>query len=161
MVEASTMSVFFLILVFLQANEQRKIVLKTKFSLLRAFLAVGIAVLLLVVFKQSEVASQIKLTIFAFLLVFQGFVREGLGQEAVIKLGVLAGDYGQYEQIELEETAKRETFVTFYKNKNHHFSILIPKQMEEVTAYFTEWEIKDNLLLNKVVAEQKAPKIKL
>lgn len=155
MAEAIMISVFLMLLLVLQLKEQREIKIKAAFSWVRAILTVVLAVALLVIFWQDQLANQLKLGAFAIMIVSFGFLREGLGSDHLIKLGVLAGEYTQYVHIQLEES-NEQTFVTFYKKYNNHFSILFPEKISTLETYFASLGLEEKI----VIGEMSVPEVK-
>lgn len=132
MSEAVVIGIFFIILLALQLKEQRKIKIKAKTNPLKLLLALFLAGMILFIFWPNDLANQLKLSILALLVASYGWLREGLTEEQVIKLGVFSGKFQDYQQIQVEKITEKESFVTFYQKKNHSFSLRFAVSAEEV-----------------------------
>lgn len=159
MAEAIVISLFLILLVIFQIKEQRRIVIPAKHNIIKVVLTLALAAASLFIFWPQTLADQIKLTAFALMIAAFGLLKEGLAQDHLVKLGVMAGAYPQYEMIQLEESPFGETFVTFYKGKNSHFSQLYPQDSQTLVAFFQERGLADKLLLGPLPEpEKRTPK---
>lgn len=150
MAEAIVISAFLILLIYLQMKEQKKIVVKAKSNPIKMSLTILLAMLLLVIFWQPELSNQIKLIAFAIMITTFGFLSEGLGEDSLVKFGILSGDYQQYQWIQLEPTNnKDETFVSFYKRRNTRISLLISQNLEELLLFFDERGFSEKVILGE------------
>ena len=94
MAEALVIAGFLGLLVVLQVKDQKKIIVAAQTSWIRMGLSIALTVAILVIFWPSNLADQIKLGAFAAIILINGFLKEGLSQEGVVKLGVLNGEFG-------------------------------------------------------------------
>ncbi|KAF1297359.1 hypothetical protein BAU15_11455 [Enterococcus sp. JM4C] len=141
MAEAVIVTLFLLTLLVLQFKEQKKILIKTKSSKVKLILTIGLAIGLLVIFWPESVADQIKLGAFSILILSIGFFKEGLAENHLVKLGLLSGEYTQYKMIQIEKTNEKDCFVTFYKTKNNHFSLLFDTDERKLVDYFSDLNV--------------------
>ena len=141
MAEAIVVSLFLMVLLVLQYKEQKKVVISTKKSKAKVVLTIGLATGLLFVFWPDILTNQIKLTAFSILILSIGLFKEGLAHNHLVKVGLLSGEYTQYEQIQIETFGKNQSFVTFYKKKNNHFSLLFDCHQSELIAYFSKIDV--------------------
>lgn len=105
MAEALVIAGFLGLLVVLQVKDQKKIIVAAQTSWIRMGLSIALTVAILVIFWPSNLADKIKLGAFAAIILINGFLKEGLSQEGVVKLGVLNGEFARYPQIQIEELA--------------------------------------------------------
>lgn len=141
MAEATVVSLFLISLLVLQYKEQKKVLIRTKKSRGKVLLTIGLAGSLLLIFWPDLLANQIKLIAFSILILSIGFFKEGLTHNHLVKLGLLSGEYTQYECIQIETLGETQTFVTFYKKKNNHFSLLFDCYQSELVAYFSKIDV--------------------
>lgn len=146
MAEAIVISTFLLVLIVLQVKENRKIVVFAEVSWIKRIISVILAMSTLIFFWQPDRPSQLKLIVFASLILFLGFIKEGLAADHLVKFGLLAGKYRDYLYIQIEEVGPDKSFVSFYTKKNNRLSLLFLLPTRELVSYF------ENLgLMNKVV----------
>ena len=107
MAEALVIAGFLGLLVVLQVKDQKKIIVAAQTSWIRMGLSIALTVAILVIFWPSNLADQIKLGAFAAIILINGFLKEGLSQEGVVKLGVLNGEFARYPQIQIEELERQ------------------------------------------------------
>ncbi|MDT2810115.1 hypothetical protein [Enterococcus asini] len=150
MAEAIVMLVFLLMLLIIQIHEQRKITIQAKRNFVKMALTLLLAFSILIIFWPNQLADQIKLVIFVSLILSAGLLREGLADDHLVKLGVLSGDYSQYEKIQLEDSRLGETFVTFYKGKNSHFSTLFTCDLASMENFFEARGLEKKLILGEM-----------
>lgn len=155
MAEAIIVAVFLVLLIFLQIREQQRIILATKRSRIKQFLALTLAMMILIVFWPELLADQIKLIAFAILICAIGFLKDGLAKEHLVRFGILNGNYHQYIKIEIETVGEGQSFVTFYKRKNNQFSLFFDVSSDILTAYFTQLELSEKLTANENAERKK------
>lgn len=154
MAEAIVISIFLILLVYLQIKEQKKIVIKAKFNPVKLGLTMILAVLLLVIFWQPQLSDQVKLIAFAVMIVVFGFLSEGLGKDSLIKFGILSGEYQKYETIQLEATKNhQETFVSFYQRKNTRISLLVSQDVDSLVQFFNQLELSDKIVIGEITED--------
>ncbi|MDT2557031.1 hypothetical protein P7D63_20315 [Enterococcus raffinosus] len=136
MVEALVIIVFLIALIGLTIKGQKEILFQAKRSKSKMILSIIIAGLTIVFFWTHNHSGQIKLIAFAMLIIIFGLTQEGLGRNRLIKHGLLSGEYKRYKVIQIETTKNGDSFVTFYKNKNYHFSMLLEYPEKEIGEYF-------------------------
>lgn len=102
MAEALVIAGFLGLLVVLQVKDQKKIIVAAQTSWIRMGLSIALTVAILVIFWPSNLADQIKLGAFAAIILINGFLKEGLSQEGVVKLGVLNGEFARYPKFKLK-----------------------------------------------------------
>lgn len=147
MAEAIVISVFLVLLLGMQIKEQRGIKLYARFSKVRAFAALLLAITAAVIFWPEATADQIKMIVFAVLIASFGFMREGLSEDHLVKLGLLEGDLSVYRTIQLEKLADGNTFVTFYRRKNNSFSLIFGESITTLRHYFKKCHLADRLVI--------------
>ncbi|WP_315305540.1 hypothetical protein [Enterococcus devriesei] len=118
MAESIMISSFLFLLILIQYREQRKIKIVAKSSWVKKILSVLLSSILLLVFWSNNVPDQIKLIAFSVLIIIFGFMKEGLTEHNLVKLGVLEGDFHDFKKIQIEELPNHNQFISFYKNKN-------------------------------------------
>ena len=79
-----------------------------------------------------------------------------MSQEGVVKLGVLNGEFARYPQIQIEELAGGNSFVSFYKSKNNSFSLVFGKSQAEMVAALQQLATDSELVLGEM-ADEKRP----
>lgn len=146
MAEAVVISVFLLVLVVLQVKEEKSIEIFSEISWIKRGIAIALAIALLVIFWQPDTVSQIKLLVFASLILFLGFVKEGLAADHLVKFGLLSGKYHDYTCIQIEETVSGKSFVSFYKKKNR-FSLLFHVPTTELVTYFQKLDLACDIIV--------------
>jgi len=149
MTEALIIAGFLLLLMILQYKEQRKIELAAKSSGVKKLITVGLAALLLTIFWSNHLADQIKLVVFAILILLFGFMKEGFSKDHLIKLGVLEGDFHAFKKIQIEELSNQTQFVSFYKSKNNRLSLVFDATQEELIAYFEKNDLHDRIVIGE------------
>lgn len=157
MAEAIVISIFLVLLVLMQLKEQRTIKIYTRFSKVRAFLALGLAVIIAVIFWPQTSADQIKLIVFAILIASFGFMREGLAEKRLVKLGLLEGKLSIYQTIQLEKLDSGDTFVTFYRRKNNSFSMIFGESIAKLSTYFKQAGLSERLVIGALPEEPAKP----
>ena len=155
MAEALVIAGFLGLLVVLQVKDQKKIIVAAQTSWIRMGLSIALTVAILVIFWPSNLADQIKLGAFAAIILINGFLKEGLSQEGVVKLGVLNGEFARYPQIQIEELAGGNSFVSFYKSKNNSFSLVFGKSQAELVAALQQLATDSELGLGEMGDEKR------
>lgn len=130
MKEAITISILLLILIVVQYIEQRKIVISISRTLFSKVIAIALSIAILVLFWQREPESQLKLISFSILIFSTSFLKEGLGNTNIIKLGLFDISYSKFEYIVVEQAKNNKSFVTFYKKNNNTVSLLVNEEAE-------------------------------
>lgn len=153
MAEAIVISIFLLVLIVLQIKENKKIVVFAQVSWIKRILAVLLAIILLIIFWQPDRPSQIKLIVFASLILFFGFNKEGLASDHLVKFGLLTGKYREYLYIQIEEVGQGKSFVSFYKKKNTRFSLLFLLPASELVDYFNQLNLSSLVVLGELPGE--------
>ncbi len=155
MAEAIIVAVFLVLLIFLQIREQQRIILATKRSRIKQFLALTLAMMILIVFWPEILADQIRLIAFAILICAIGFLKDGLAKEHLVRFGILNGDYHQYIKIEIETVGEGQSFVTFYKRKNNQFSLFFDVSTDVLKNYFNQLGLKEKVVTDETLGSKK------
>lgn len=153
MAEAIMISIFLMVLLFLQVKEQKHIVIFAKVSWVKRCISIFLAVTMLLLFWQDTLQNQIKLITFAGLILSMGFLKDGLAKDHLIKLGVLTGEYQEYKWIQLEQAPNNQTFVSFYKRKNNSFSLFFSATTEELATYFETLGLSGKIVIGPMPTE--------
>lgn len=160
MAEAIVISAFLLVLVILQVKENKKIVVFAEVSWIKRVLSVTLSMALGIIFWQPDRPSQIKLIIFVGLILFLGFLKEGLAADHLVKFGLLTGKYRDYLYIQIEEITPAKSFVSFYKNKNNRFSLSFLLPASELVSYFENLGLIDKVILGDLQKESSVTRLK-
>ncbi|MGO2084030.1 hypothetical protein [Vagococcus sp.] len=150
MAEAIVISGFLLLLLILQIKEQKNLIVTARVSWVKRLLALLLSVAIFIVFWQPELHNQIKLACFSILLLSIGFLKEGLAQDHLIRLGVLSGEYQYYESIQIESLPNNQVIVNFYKRKNNRFSMVFPLTVAEMTVYFEKLGLIEKVVIGEL-----------
>lgn len=154
MAEAIVIGAFLVILLFIQIRDQKEVVILAKRNFIKVGLMLTLAVSVLIIFWPQQLADQIKLGIFAIMIASIGLLREGLTPKRLIKFGILTGDYQQFEAIQLEDSRLGETFVTFYKGKNSHFSTLFSQDLKSIEKFLSQNGLENKLVIGEMPEEK-------
>ena len=154
MAEAIVIGIFLALLLVIQIRDQKEIVILAKRNFIKVGLALTLALSILIVFWPQQFADQIKLCIFAVMIASSGLLREGLTQKRLIKFGVLAGNYQQFETIQLEDSRLGETFITFYKGRNSHFSMLFGQDLKSIEKFLSQNGLENKLVIGEMPEEK-------
>lgn len=147
MAESIMISGFLFLLILIQYREQRKIKIVAKSSWVKKILSVLLSSILLLVFWSNNFPDQIKLIAFSVLIIIFGFMKEGLTEHNLVKLGVLEGDFHDFKKIQIEELPNHNQFISFYKNKNSRLSLIFDISKEELLDYFKENNLQDRVVI--------------
>ncbi|MGM0138312.1 hypothetical protein IGI65_000726 [Enterococcus sp. DIV0755b] len=158
MTEAIVIGIFLALLLVIQIKDQKEIVILAKRNTIKIGLTLTLAVSILIIFWPQQLADQIKLSIFAILIASVGVLKEGLTPTRLIKFGVLIGDYKQFEAIQLEDSRLGETFITFYKGKNTHFSTLFRQDIKSIEHFFKQNGLENKIVIGEMPGEKVMPK---
>lgn len=161
MAEAIMVSIFFLILVYLQGKEQMKIEMAAKNSKLRKLTASILSAALLLIFWPSNLPNQVKLVAFALLILVFGFSKEGLKAKGLVKLGLLEGDLQIFEKIQLEELPNQQVYVTFHKTKTNHYSLTFESSLANLTAFFNQNGFNGKLVIDELTETDEVKSLSL
>ncbi|MHC5373766.1 hypothetical protein ACYSNU_08170 [Enterococcus sp. LJL120] len=145
MAEAIVIVLFLLVLLIMEIREQRQIIIKAQKNRIKLVLSLVLSIGILAVFWPNDLANQIKLLAFVILILSVGFLKEGLANNHIVRLGVLNGQFEIYDKIEIEELAADRTFITFYHKKNS-FSMFFSHSGITMQNYFAEQKFKGELI---------------
>lgn len=155
MAEAVIIAMFLLLLIVLQVREQKKIKLVAKSSWIKKSISVILSITLTTVFWSNNLADQIKLIAFAVLIFMFGFMKEGVSEDHLIKLGVLTGDFHAFKKIQIEALSNHAQFVSFYKSKNSRLSLVFDTPKEELISYFEKMNLQDLLVIGEEIDDER------
>ncbi|WP_299516598.1 hypothetical protein [uncultured Rummeliibacillus sp.] len=150
MTEALIICGFLFVLMVIQIKEQMQIKIKAKTSTFRRLLSFGLAILLLYIFWQPNLANQLKLVAFSMMILISGFGNEGLATDHLVKLGIISEAYTDYEFIQIEKIPNQSSFVTFHKTKNSHFSMFYDEKNQELINYFEKLGLEEKLIIGEM-----------
>lgn len=138
--ETIAIVVFLLIMMYIEIKDSKKIKIKARTNYVRMGMAIVISISSAVIFWPNNLPQQLELLTISTLILFFGFVPEGLGREQVIKVGTLDGDYNRYEKIELESEDKKNRFtrVSFFIRKNNATSLVVTGDKNKVFDYLNQ-----------------------
>ena len=139
MAEAITITLFMIILIPLTIMEQKEIVIEIRNKLSKKIGSVLLSLLVVSIFWTDSTATQVKLIIFAMLILILGFTKEGFGQNKIVKMGLLNASYDKYSYFEIGEISNKMSRVTLYKDNKQSTSVLVEENLKKV----------EKLLLNK------------
>jgi hypothetical protein len=154
MAEAVIIMVFLFILLGIHLKNQKQIKLSVKSSKIKQGISLILMLSILLIFWPESLIDQIKLVAFASIIGLIGFLKEGLGEIRLIKVGLLTGDYQQFLSIKIEETLNKKSFVTFYKKKNNQFSLFFEEEPAVIEDYLIEIGLSDKLVIEEVANEK-------
>ena len=103
MAEALMITVFLGLLIILQIIDQKKIIVFAQSSPVRKSLSILLTVAILLIFWPEHLTDQIKLVAFASVILINGFLKEGLAKDSVVRFGVLNGNFNRYPQVQVEK----------------------------------------------------------
>ncbi|WP_257204792.1 hypothetical protein, partial [Enterococcus faecium] len=101
MAEALMITVFLGLLIILQIIDQKKIIVFAQSSPVRKSLSILLTVAILLIFWPEHLTDQIKLVAFASVILINGFLKEGLAKDSVVRFGVLNGNFNRYPQVQV------------------------------------------------------------
>lgn len=153
MAEAVIITIFLALLIVLQVRDQKKIKLVAKSSWIKKIISVVLSITLITVFWSNNLVDQIRLIAFAILIFMFGFIKEGMSEDRLIKLGVLTSDFHAFKKIQIEALSNHTQFVSFYKSKNSRLSLVFETSTEELISYFEEMNLKDLLVMGEEIDE--------
>lgn len=142
MAESVVISIFLVLLIILQIKERKQIVIEAKTSYAKRILAIVLAISLLVIFWPETLALQIKLIAVALMVLSFAFIKEGVSESQLVKFGLLNSDFEKYTRIEIEAYGNNQSFITFYKNENTHFSMFFNEDTQTMQKYFQNKQLK-------------------
>lgn len=149
MAESIMISGFLFLLILIQFREQRKIKIVAKGSWIKKISSILLSSILLIIFWSDNFSDQIKLIAFSLLIIIFGFMKEGLTEHHLVKLGVLEGDFHEFKKIQIEELPNHNQFISFYKNKNNRLSLIFDIPKDELLDYFKENNLQDRLVIGE------------
>lgn len=141
-------AVFLMMWIVLQVRKQRKIKLLAKRSWMKKIISIALAILLIVFFWSDILADQLKLITFVILILNLGFIKEGISESHLVKVGVLEGDLYKFKRIEIEELSNGTQFVSFYKNENNRLSMIFDTTQTELVSYFDQYDLLNLIVIN-------------
>ncbi|MGY3751048.1 hypothetical protein [Vagococcus acidifermentans] len=148
MAESLMIAVFLMMWIVLQVRKQRKIKLLAKRSWMKKIISIALAILLIVFFWSDILADQLKLITFVILILNLGFIKEGISESHLVKVGVLEGDLYKFKRIEIEELSNGTQFVSFYKNENNRLSMIFDTTQTELVSYFDQYDLLNLIVIN-------------
>lgn len=148
MAESLMIAVFLMLWIVLQVRKQRKIKLLAKRSWMKKIISIALAILLIVFFWSDILADQLKLITFVILILNLGFIKEGISESHLVKVGVLEGDLYKFKRIEIEELSNGTQFVSFYKNENNRLSMIFDTTQTELVSYFDQYDLLNLIVIN-------------
>ena len=98
MEQAIVIAVFVAVMVIIEISNIRKIKLKAKTNYVRMILSIVISIAASIILWPKELDGQVQLITISLLILFYGFVPEGLGTNELVRAGVLNGDYHRYKK---------------------------------------------------------------
>lgn len=141
-------AVFLMLWIVLQVRKQRKIKLLAKRSWMKKIISIALAILLIVFFWSDILEDQLKLITFVILILNLGFIKEGISESHLVKVGVLEGDLYKFKRIEIEELSNGTQFVSFYKNENNRLSMIFDTTQTELVSYFDQYDLLNLIVIN-------------
>lgn len=144
MEEAVVISIFALIMIYIEIKDSKKIVIRSRRNYVRMTMAIIVATASTIIFWPKSLSQQYELVLIAILILFYGFVPEGLAKDKVVKTGTLDGDYNRYQKIELEPEDKHGKFtrISFFVRKNNSTSLVVQGCVDGISD-FIKSDIKD------------------
>jgi hypothetical protein len=156
MAEALMITVFLGLLIILQIIDQKKIIVFAQSSPVRKSLSILLTVAILLIFWPEHLTDQIKLVAFASVILINGFLKEGLAKDSVVRFGVLNGNFNRYPQVQVEKLGDDKSFISFYKSKNNSFSMIFDKDQTEMMDVFQKLDIHSKITLDQSSEEKKS-----
>ena len=132
--------IFVLIMMFIQLNDIKKIQIKARTNYVRMIMSITISIASVIIFWPDNLPRQIELVAISGLILFFGFIPEGLGRKQLIKVGTLDGSYEKYQKIEIESDDKKGKFsrITFFVRKNNSIFLVVKGNKNKIFKYMEE-----------------------
>lgn len=136
MEQAIVIAVFVAVMVIIEISNIRKIKLKAKTNYVRMILSIVISIAASIILWPKELDGQVQLITISLLILFYGFVPEGLGTNELVRAGVLNGDYHRYKKIVIERNNrnKDQTRVDFHLRRNTSY-LIFDQDLERVKNF--------------------------
>lgn len=110
-------TIFFLILLIIQYQDRKKIILESYKSTPHSIVYVMLFIAMLILFRSNSTENNIQLFIFAFFVLNFGLRKEGLGKNQFIKSGyVFSSEYNKYKIIEIKPYLDKNSQIKFKKS---------------------------------------------
>lgn len=140
MVDLIIVIVLFSILLLMEHQDRKKIIIESYKSFPHSIVYVLIFIAMLVLFKSDSLENNIQLFIMALLVLNFGIQKEGLGEEKFIKSGhIFSSDYEKYKIVEISPYLKESSQLYFKKTETDKgVSIVIERTPEKLKNFFEE-----------------------
>ena len=137
--QAIVIAVFVAIMMIIEINNIKKIRLRAKTNYVRMSLSIIISITACIILWPKEISGQIQLITISLLILFYGFLPEGLGNNELVRAGVLNGDYHRYKKIVVERNnrSKDQTRVDFHLRRNSSY-LIFDQDFEKVKRFIFE-----------------------
>lgn len=138
--ETVAIGIFVAIMIFIELRDIKKIIIRTRTNYIRMIMSVLVSVSSTIIFWTNEPSRQIELLLISLLILFFGFVPEGLGKNQVIKVGTLNGLYSKYEKIELQNEDKKNRFtrINFFVRKNNSSPLVVRGNVDTINKFLQQ-----------------------
>lgn len=132
--------IFVLVMMYIEIKDAHKIKIKARTNYVRMIMASVIGTAAAIIFWPNNLSQQIELITISALILFYGFVPEGLGKKQVVKIGTLDGDYNRYKKIEIEPEDKKNKFtrINFFVRKNNSTSLVVNGDKNRIFDYLKQ-----------------------
>lgn len=132
--------IFFLILLFMQYQDRKRIIVESYKSTPHSIVYMLLFIAMLVLFLSDSMERNIQLFIFAFFVLNFGLRKEGIGKDRFIKSGyVFSSEYEKYEIVEIKPYLKENSHIKFKKSETDNgVSLMIESSPQQVKQFFEE-----------------------
>lgn len=148
MAELIVIVIFFLILLFMEYQDRKNIIVESYKSTPHSIVYVAIFIAMLVLFRSDSIERNIQLFIFAFFVLNFGLQKEGLGKDKFIKSGyIFSSEYKKYKIVEIKPYLKSSSQLKFKKSKTDNgVSMIVKGTQEELKKFFVD-TVRNNMTI--------------
>lgn len=124
---------------------QHLIIIYSPVNLLKIVLAIAVSITLLISFWSSNSFNNLRLIIIAALLIIISALKEGIGYNKVVKLGLLSENLCAIQSIQIEE---RENFccVYFFRNTKNSYSLNLKCSKIQLLEFLSNSSFNGNII---------------
>lgn len=139
MPELIVLVVFITMLWFIQYREQKKIIFNIHKNMGKRIMFFSLGIIVVCVFWPTTTVNQGEIIIFALLLASLGVFEEGLGENRLVKIGLIDVPYHSFTSFSIEDYSNDQSFVTLYKSKKgQEVSFVVDEKKEVLTSFLAK-----------------------